>query len=498
MPLSGLLFNLAIDPVLREAQQESTEHNALAYADDLLLLGPDPVLRQARLDRAVKTSTSLGLHVNPSKCFSLHLAAAPVGCQPTVFTVEGTPVPALQDGEHKKFLGKPTGFRLLPDQASTDFTIRVGTELLSSALAPWQRIDALKSFFYPSLLYNIRTAQRKKTQWRRVDDALRPLIKSTLYLPREANKGSLHGDTKKGLFGIPEAALDSNIAAIDSSFKLLTSRDLRVRDLAWEDLRDFVGVCLHRQPSTDCLRLLLSRSASLHCSHPTTSTWSRARAASDRLRVTWELTDEKEVSIVHGATTITDRSKVFRILRGLFRTKHHDDMAALPHQGKTLPCFSQDKASTHFHREGDFTRFAEWRFIHRARLGLVPLNAYKRGHNHSKRCRKCGDPLETLPHVICHCRQFSRQWTARRNKIVDLLVKAASGRWEVLSENRTLMGSNRRPDIAVRKDDSLLLLDVTVTFENGPEAFRRRPEKKGGKICPARGTIEDEIQGRQI
>ncbi|XP_054720789.1 uncharacterized protein LOC129230414 [Uloborus diversus] len=412
-----------------------------------------------------------------------------MGCRPTVFHIEGTPPPRPAGREPKRFLGRPTGFRLLPDQASLDQTVRVGTDLLSSALAPWQRLDALKSCFYPSLQYEMTTAQRKKTQWRKVDTTLRPLIKYTLYLPREATNSYLQGDVKKGLFGIPEAALDSDIAAIDSAFKLLTSRDPRVKDLTWAGLKDFTAACIHRQPSMDDLCHFLSRSAALHCSHPTTSTGSRAQAALDRLGVTWELTEEREVAIVLGSTTITDGRKVFQLLRWLFRTSHAEDLAVMPHQGKTHPCLSQSKASTHFHREGNFSRFADWRFVHRARLGLVPLNAYKHGPNNCKRCRKCGSPLEILPHVICHCRQFSRQWTARHNKVVDRLVKAASERWEVYSENRPLMGSNLRPDIVLRKDDNFLLLDVTVCFDNGQEAFDAARRRKEEKYAPLVETL---------
>ncbi|KAL1415248.1 hypothetical protein MTO96_029518 [Rhipicephalus appendiculatus] len=37
-PLSGLLFNLVVDPIIRDVQGEAEEYNILAYADDLTLL----------------------------------------------------------------------------------------------------------------------------------------------------------------------------------------------------------------------------------------------------------------------------------------------------------------------------------------------------------------------------------------------------------------------------------------------------------------------------
>lgn len=62
-----------------------------------------------------------------------------------------------------------------------------------------------------------------KSQWQELDLALSPLIKKALSLPRDATTDYLYGDTAKALFGIPEAAEDSDIAKLDTAFKLLTS-----------------------------------------------------------------------------------------------------------------------------------------------------------------------------------------------------------------------------------------------------------------------------------
>ncbi|KFM83362.1 hypothetical protein X975_06694, partial [Stegodyphus mimosarum] len=49
---------------------------------------------------------------------------------------------------------------------------------MTSKLAPWQRLDALKSFFYPSLQFDMRIARHRKSTWTGIDSFLRPLIKS--------------------------------------------------------------------------------------------------------------------------------------------------------------------------------------------------------------------------------------------------------------------------------------------------------------------------------
>lgn len=82
----------------------------------------------------------------------------------------------------------------------------------------------------------MRTNQFQKGDWAKLDLALKSKIKRELKLPKHATTAYIYGDTSDGLFGIPEAAADSDIAKIDSAFKLLTSPDTIVQSTAWTDL----------------------------------------------------------------------------------------------------------------------------------------------------------------------------------------------------------------------------------------------------------------------
>lgn len=117
-------------------------------------------------------------------------------------------------------------------------------------------------------------------------------------------------------------------------------------------------------------------------------------------------------------TTITDRRNVFTVMRQICRPKVSTDLDEKRHQRKTISCFSRSKASTHFRRERTFTRFAKWRFIHRACLADVQLNAYRHDSLATqRRCRRCGSEDEILPHVLNSCRPFLYAITRRHNAI---------------------------------------------------------------------------------
>lgn len=152
----------------------------------------------------------------------------------------------------------------------------------------------------------------------------------------------------------------------------------------------------------------------------------RARAASTRLGITWLIDDEWRPQISVEETTSTDRRKIFKFLRQAYRSDKTARLAAVRYQGKNFHCFPLSKTSSHFHREGNFTRFAEWRFIHRAHLADVSLNMYNFRRAYAERlCRRCHKQVETVPHVLNHCLQYIPAVTRRHNNIVSRIKKAA-------------------------------------------------------------------------
>jgi len=54
-----------------------------------------------------------------------------------------------------------------------------------------------------------------KTDWKRVEDIMRPEIKSTLNVPQEASNEYLYGSTLQECCGIILLAEDADIAAVD-------------------------------------------------------------------------------------------------------------------------------------------------------------------------------------------------------------------------------------------------------------------------------------------
>lgn len=105
-----------------------------------------------------------GLQLNPNKCVTAHISGhTPVGVRPTQFFVDDTTLRALCEGETNWFLVAEVGFRIVPQMSTVAKISQLGLKVLKSKLAPWQRLDAMKTFVYPSVTHFLRVGTFKKT-----------------------------------------------------------------------------------------------------------------------------------------------------------------------------------------------------------------------------------------------------------------------------------------------------------------------------------------------
>lgn len=214
--------------------------------------------------------------------------------------------------------------------------------------------------------------------------------------------------------------------------------------------------------------------------------WPRTRDASGHLQIKWTVDNEDMTRLTIHNTTLdsTSRKKVASTIRNYQRGQRDEALHAKPDQGKAMKMVAMERASSTFIRDGSFTTFADWRFIHRVRLNLLPLNGAQRFRGGNQRCRRSPHPQETLPHVINHCMRHANAMQQRHNAIVNRVRRAAEGRnWETLTANQQIPGAldNGRPDLVIRKEGEVIIIDVTCPFENGEGAFsdsRRTKEER--------------------
>ncbi|XP_008190263.1 uncharacterized protein LOC103312038 [Acyrthosiphon pisum] len=455
---------------------------------------------QLKVDEARAGLERLGLTINASKCASLHLSGRPpVGVRDSVFSILGAPMKPLAEGDAAAFLGAQVGFHVIPHKSTLADIIELGLKIARSKLAPWQRIDALKTFFFPSAVHLQCMGTFAKTDWKTIDDILRPEIKATLNLPQEASNEYIYGSTLRGCCGITRLAEDSDIAAIDSAFKLLTSSDGRVTREAVDHVRSVTCRRIGRTPSNNEVGSYLSGDNEgpfrENRGSGVASVWSRARNASGRLAASWSL--DGPPSISHAGTTMRakQRREVMKTIRDHYRIARGQVLINKPDQGSAMECVAVHAASNHFFKTGDFCRFADWRFVHRARLNLVPLNGSSSWRTGDRRCRRCGNNVESLAHVVNHCMRYTSLYMARHNSPVARLKKAVAGRFEVVSENQAICTQRLRPDLVLRKGTTTLIIDATLPFDNRIKVFEEAATEKRTKYEGLKKEIANDHPG---
>jgi hypothetical protein len=147
-----------------------------------------------------------------------------------------------------------------------------------------------------------------------------------------------------------------------------------------------------------------------HLINHTESLSSRARSAArripNRVKFGWRWTNERGELAIECRDQSEDVVMVPPVASAqIIAWSRTTGIASLPKNIKErcsdiLPKESEQSLSS----GGRIALFADWRFIHRARLNVLPLNGVRSWvPNADKRCRRCGANLESLTHVLQHC-----------------------------------------------------------------------------------------------
>lgn len=495
-PLSGVLFALSIDPVLRKLStpNSSLGHSALCYADDIVLLSDNQDDLQRRIDLAASLLNLLSLQLNSQKISTLHLCGrTPVGLRNTTFTLNGTPLTTISEGQFFENLGKPFIIPNLTDCNSIDTYITFAQKIASSFLAPWQKLQAFRDFLYPSLQFALRNCVFPKKELQKLDKVISRESKKILNLHHQrAPPSYIYGNRASGCIGFTELNKDHDIACLDGVFKLLTSPDVIVRTSALQDLFDLTRNRIHRDPTLQDACLYLEGTMDNDYKHTTNKhlcIWTLARKASRRLGVKWSFSAENYPIITYNSQSysVQDRNKLMKIFRSAAKEHASASLQTSTAFGRFAECVAADPASSHFVFSGDYVSFSDWRFVHRARLGQLPLRGCRPWvvEAELRTCRNCTDDrIESTPHVLHHCMRHSRAFTHRHNSIVKRILKTAERDWSVYSMDFPVGQTSLRPDLILTRGQTALVLDITIIGENGLSSFAAAREHKKEHYSP--------------
>ena len=315
-PLSAILFNLALELIIRrctsaasQSPHGSLKHHGLnvsilAYADDLVLLARNKQALQHLLDEVSSAADILNLQFRPDKCASLCLNKTAPRIQSEVLYIQNELIPALAKEDHYRYLGVPIG--LLPNVTDLSKLVDQLTDKLrkinTSLLCPWQKLDAIRTFIQPCLTYALRSTDPTNKSLQDYRKELISTIRYICHLPTRATTNYIFASKQVGGLGFTDPFKENHVQTIVQAIKMLSSSDPLVSTIANSELQQTVRFAAQADPTPALSSAFLSNSADRRLEtirSRTGSLWTRTRRATKAIQVTFQIHDSAPPKHLH-------------------------------------------------------------------------------------------------------------------------------------------------------------------------------------------------------
>lgn len=213
-PLSPLLFNVVVNRLLETLPKEvgSTlgdfRLNAMAFADDLILIGKTSAGLQLMIDNCSSFLNSCGMSINTAKSLTISIEAnakkkITMVNSFCVFRDGECEIPSLKRSDKWRYLGvtfTPEGRTLFKPKEEL---IPKLNRLQHAPLKPQQRMHALRTILIPQLYHKITLGNIKIGCLNKADRTIRSTVRKWLRLPSDTPISYFHAPVSSGGLGVP-------------------------------------------------------------------------------------------------------------------------------------------------------------------------------------------------------------------------------------------------------------------------------------------------------
>nr|ADX60044.1 R2 protein [Reticulitermes urbis] len=429
-PLFPLLFNIAIDPVLRSLEEfqgglplGNSAIKILAFDDDIILGASSAGQAQQMVDMLGIGLTSCGLGVSHRKCFGFQIVNKNKtwAIVDPMITLNGSSLPFSGPEDRLPYLGVDTN----PWDRKSRYD--AGQRLISAAkrgsqlsLKPQQKINLITTFLLPKFLYILIEDPPSPAYLKSIDHDLRQIYKNILHLPNCVSTAFMYSPKRDGGLGLPRLSCLVPLAHIKAGIKLGSLQDSLVREITTSDR--FV-------------RTMGSVSHSIGASWP---------------------------------LTLQDIYK----LKSALKRREAKAWESCVSQGQGAAQFRGDSIGNNWlHNPGTFRpgQYIEALKL-RANSTGVRVNLKRSGYNVPITCRFCKDIPETQAHVLGLCPKTKGMRILRHDSIVNRVrdkLKTKSPVALMHEQNFTVEeGQVFKPDIVTILGEVGYVIDVTVRYED--------------------------------
>jgi hypothetical protein len=536
-PLSPLLFDLAIDPLLKSVETlhqgdgyKMQVGNQLlstiiqAYADDILLFSENKEGMDSILETVGQFCKYANIQLNPKKCKSFYKCGRDddEGIAPERITIDGEELEYVKIDEVIEYLGTPIGARknakLNFAESKVENFRKYLRRIMQSGLKISQKINAIKTFIAPQLDFYLMNGQIRVSDLKELDVEVRRVINEALKGPRlpidyyytswkDGGASLVCLEERKEVMTITNLAhllgsqddltrkwIQNDINEEVITRKIITN-DLPQRFLDWEE-NDFVQLEATGRRFDSLIFRAYKASKKLKVGVQYIEEERKIQIVDFRDRIisspsedTSEDETENEIDEVEPNKYLSKPKQTASSLMRLLQVRHRKKLQSLALRGHSFRSLQQSRYSNFFigHCKAP-TSDAIVKFAMRARTNSLPTKAIllKAGKTHNGNCAMCGH-LETLNHILNGCRHRLQKMTDRHNMICNILVEAVLKHFQspTIKQNSRIKPIGKRvelpedskilkPDIWFEKDDVIYIIEVTVPYAMQTTRFPAR------------------------
>eukprot|EP01071_Lankesteria_metandrocarpae_P012013 Lankesteria_metandrocarpae@DN5485_c0_g1_i23.p1 len=502
-PLSAILFNLCLEPLLRaldsagpgiKLRSTETKLNHTAYADDLKVFC-DSKEGITTLHKEVEDFLKwTNLEANPAKCATLGMKIQKGAwtADPADLKLHGQKVPAIGLDQSYNYLGVEDG----PDRNSRIESVAQKIKevseqmekLFTSKLQSWQKIKLCKSHLLTQLEFAMRNSSPTAAIYKKLDKHLRHLIKHSTRLPPSACTNFIYTAMDNGGLGFQSMAENLVVLQTAHALQMLTSPCNITRNVAISEILEVVKARNIRSAGTSdtdaILKYINGNAVRKRNIGDINSIWAQLPQNATRFQIELHYDNDNGRFYVQKTGIKMNTLNLVKKLHTYYNDKHMESWKNCADQGRN--CNYNCQYSSTWMTAPHYITERQYNWAIKARLNLAPVKTVlaRQKKVKEKKCRRC-DQEETLAHVLCHCRHNTTAIRARHDFVLRRIVRAVRNgnpEADVIADQQPLeVNTQQRPDIIVidRTKKTVRIADLTIAHaDNNNKSLEQAATRK--------------------
>ena len=436
-PLSPLLFDLAIDPLLRvinaKHKDEGFKGIAIqAYADDLLLISKSENGLKNILETVDVFCNYAKLKINVKKCgiYSYMLNNNRRVSSNESFKLNNQEIPKIQLLTLKEYLGAPIArsyvVKMIHSDSLIKSTLNKITLIQQSHLKLNQKIDAIKRFIIPSFDYELTCNNCKIKDLINLNKEIRKMLNN--HLQAIATPIAVfHTNWKNGGLGIQDLTERARILYIKSFLELNYWSDSKVTKLFKELTKNEMELRDIHKNDEDSIFLDWNLN---NMKQGTQSLCIKALKSAKKLNIEIKKQDKKTFYITDLNTkdcysNINGTKTLLKVLNKIVNLRWTKKLTSLPLKGHSFNTLIKSSCSSFFlnpimtKANDNIVRFAI-----NGRCNNLPTGEILAHKNPTPICPICHSGNDNLKHRINACLPKKSLYKIRHNNVVEDIIKA--------------------------------------------------------------------------